>query len=234
MTLHLESSRDQAAPVPSGDPARSGTPFWRRPWVGPLAVLVVLYLYTASAPFLGVPEDKAPLQPHDNFPLYYPVLIVHMIAGTIAMLAVVPQVWPWLRERHPKVHRTFGRVYLLGTAVAVATGLVVVWWAPKSGKTGALCLLLVWGATSAIGYHAARRRNFAKHRQFMLYSFAIAMNNIWASFALIVLVALQIPIDPVYQPEASRWIPWVGNLMLVQWWLYRTARQAGVAGTATT
>ncbi|MBE1489757.1 DUF2306 domain-containing protein [Plantactinospora soyae] len=137
-----------------------------------------------------MPESKAPLQPHDNFPLYYPVLIVHMIGGTIAMLAVVPQVWPWLRTHHPKVHRTFGRIYLVGTLVAVATGLVVVWWAPKPGKTGALCLLLVWGATSAIGYHAARRRNFAKHRQFMLYSFAIAMNNIWAAFALIVLVAL--------------------------------------------
>ena len=224
MTLHLESRSDLAAPAPA--PARK--PFWRRPWVGPLAVLVIYYLYTQSKPFVGVPESRAPLQPHDNFPLYYPVLIVHMISATIAMLAVVPQVWPWLRIHHPKVHRVCGRVYLLGSLVAVAAGLVVIWWAPKSGKIGALCLLLVWGSTSAIAYHAARRRNYAKHRQFMLYSFAIAMNNLWAAFGLLALVKLRIPIDPVYQPEASRWIPWVGNLMLVQWWLYRTARPAEV------
>lgn len=225
MTLNLESDSDRRSPESAQAPARSGKPFWRRPWVGPLAILVLFYLYTQSAPFIGVPENQAPLEPHVGFPLYYPLLIVHMSGGTVAMLTMVLQVWPWLRQHHPKVHRVVGRIYLLGTLVAVSMGLVIIWWAPKSGKIGALCLLVFWGATSAAAYRAARRKDFAKHRQYMLYSFAVAANNMWAAFALMAMQALNIPVDMVYYPEAARWIPWVGNVMLVQWWLYRTARR---------
>jgi len=225
VTLNVENDSDRRSPERPQAPARSGKPFWKRPWVGPLAVAVVLYIYLAGQPFAGVPKDQAPLQPHDNFPAYYPLLIIHMIASAVAMLAMVPQVWPWLRQHHPKVHRATGRTYLLATMVGGGLGLIVVWLAPPVGKVGALCLLLFWLGTSIAAYRAVRRRDFAKHRRYMLFSFAVASNNMLAFFSLLVIQALEIPLDMVYYQEAARWIPWVGNVMLVQWWLYRTARR---------
>lgn len=225
MTLNVERGSDRASPERARTPARPGKPFWQRPWVVPLAIAVLVFLYLASKPFIGVPEDQTPLPPHDNFPLYYPLLIIHMIGGTVAMLTMCLQVWPWLRQHHPKVHRVSGRIYLLATLVSGVLGLVVVWWAPKSGKVGALCLLIFWLVTSAAAYRAVRRGDIAKHRQYMLYSFAVAASNMWASLALVVIQGFEIPLDIVYYQEAARWIPWVGNVMLVQWWLYRTARR---------
>ncbi|SFW72529.1 DUF2306 domain-containing protein [Amycolatopsis australiensis] len=223
MTSTLEDEAERTSPERAEAPAR--TPFWRRPWIVPLAVAVVFYTYTAAEPFVGVPEAQAPLQPHPGFGLYYPLLMVHIGAGTVAMLTMVPQVWPWLHRHHPKVHRVTGQVYLLAVLVAGSAALVVVWWAPQPGKVGALCLTVFWLATTAAGYWTGRREDYEKHRRYMLYSFAIAASNMGGAYGLMVLELLGISVDPAYFGEAARWIPWVGDLMLVQWWLHRTARR---------
>jgi hypothetical protein len=92
VTSTLENDIDRTSPARAGAPALM--PFWRRPWVVPLAIAVVFYIYSAAKPFAGVPEAQAPVEPHPGFPLYYPFLIVHIGTGTVAMLMMVPQVWP--------------------------------------------------------------------------------------------------------------------------------------------
>jgi uncharacterized membrane protein YozB (DUF420 family) len=224
VTLNLEKVDSQPAYEPPPErPAK--TPFWRRPPILPLFAIVVFYLYIQATPFLGVPEADAPIPPHAGFPLYYPFLIAHMCGGTLAMLTMCAQVWPWLRVNHPKAHRVTGRLYLAGAYVAGFAALVVVWFAPNSGKVGALCMAVFWLGVSTAAWVSARRRNYVAHRRFMLYSFAIASNNIWAASTFLVLTKLGVPFNPGLFAEGARWIPWVGNLMLVQWWLYRTARR---------
>jgi uncharacterized membrane protein YozB (DUF420 family) len=169
--------------------------------------------------------DKRPLPPHENFPGYFSFLLVHMSGGTIAMLTMCLQLWPWLREHHPKWHRVSGRLYILGTLIGASAGLTIVWWAPQPGKVGAVCMLLFWLGTTITAYVAARQGNFARHRRFMLYSFAVAANNIWAIGTQMILTALHINIGYIYFAEFARWIPWVGNVFLVQWWLDRTANR---------
>ena len=220
MPVSLESDSEQ----------RSAKPLWRRPWVGPLAVAVLVFLYLAFKPFVGVPESQAPLPPHDGFPLYYPLLVIHMIGGTVTMLTMVLQVWPWLRQHHPKVHRLSGRIYFVSMLISASMGLIVLWWAPQPGKLGALCSLVFWLATTIAGYRAIRRRDVVKHRRYMLYSFAIAANN-WGFFVLLGILSLGIQFDIAYYQEGARWIPWIGNLMLVQWWLQRTTRRERAART---
>jgi uncharacterized membrane protein len=228
MSLNVEDIEEAAtAPEPEPKPPvrAKKTPFWRRPWILPLAAAVIWWLYMQIEPVAGVPEEELLLPPHEGFTAYYPLLITHMAAGTVAILTMVLQVWPWLRLRYPKVHRVSGRIYILGTVVSALAGLVIVWWAPQPGKLGGVCMLLfwLWVTTAALVY--ARRGQWGKHRRFMLYSFAIPLNNLWAFGAYYVLSKFQIEVDFNYFLEYSRWIPWVGNLMLVQWWLYRTARR---------
>ena len=224
MTLAREDHTDRTTPERA--PARK--PFWRRPPLLPLAVAAVFYIYLQTTTFVRFPEDQAPLQPHEGFPLYFPLLLLHITGATLAMLTMVLQVWPWLLRRHPKVHRVAGRVYVVSALVAGSVGLVIVWWAPQPGKLGALCQTLFWLATTAAAYRAVRRKEYEKHRRFMLYSFAIISSNMVAPYIAIALGLLGITVDPVYLLEGSRWITWVGALMTVQWWLYRTARPAAL------
>ncbi|TDV41044.1 DUF2306 domain-containing protein [Actinophytocola oryzae] len=223
MTL-IENVDERTAPEPP-PPSRPSKPFWRRPWILPLAAVVAVYLYMQIEPVAGVPEEQLFLPPHDDYPLYYPLLVIHMSAATLAMITMVLQVWPRMRLQFPKVHRVSGRIYVIGAVIGGLSGLGIVFWAPMPGKVGSLCMLLFWLGTTVAAYRYARRGQWAKHRRHMLYSFAVAANNPWAFFFYVATSEMGIMIDPIYFGEGGRWIPWVGNLMLVQWWLYRTARR---------
>ncbi|WP_084735638.1 DUF2306 domain-containing protein [Actinophytocola xinjiangensis] len=205
--------------------ARPATPWWRRPWMIPLWVITAAFLYLQINPFVGTPEAQAPVPPHDSFPPYYTLLIVHMIFGTIAMLTVCLQVWPWLRRQHPAVHRISGRFYVGASVVAGICGLVIMPFAPAPGKIGVTMSTTLWVVFTVVGYWAVRNGRYAMHRRYMLYSFALVMNNVWALFASKVVFGLELSFDFTYFAEGARWVGWVVNLMAVQWFLYRTARR---------
>lgn len=220
MTKNIEKVRPASAEqAPVG---KTRKPFWQRPWIVPLWVVMIGYLLFQTSPYIGQNEATAPLPPHDGFPAYWPILVSHMVLGTVALLLVCVQVWPWVRTHHPKVHRVSGRVYVVAVVITGVLALIIVRFAPPVGQIGISCATLVWMGTSIAGWVAARKRDFRRHRRFMLYSFAIALNNVWGVLIVNLGMALPHPPDINYLVEAARWVGWVGNLMLVQWWLNRT------------
>ncbi|WP_218671432.1 DUF2306 domain-containing protein [Microbispora sp. GKU 823] len=197
--------------------------WWRRPWIVPLAIVVAAFLVYQTSPFAraGLDETKAPIPPHDGFSLYYPLLLTHIIMGSVTMVTVVLQLWPRLRRRRPAVHRWAGRIYVVATLVTGVAGLVIVRFAPVTGQIGVTMATVLWLVTTIVAYIAAVRGKWVLHRRFMLYSFALVMNNVWGP--VIVNIGIANHVQLPYLIEAARWFGWVVNLMLVQWWLYRTA-----------
>lgn len=223
---------DIVAPIGrAGDPSRPGPTgtaaprWWRRPWIVPLVVVVVVFIVVQMMPFAraGLDETAAPIPSHDGFPLYYPLLLIHIVLGTVAMLTVVLQVWPWVRLNHPAVHRASGRTYVVAALFTGVIGLVLAPFAPTTGKVGVVGATLAWLIATAIGFRMARKRRWVLHRRFMLYSFAIVMNNLWG--VAIVGIGLPLQVELAYLIESARWAGWVVNLALVQWWLYHTAER---------
>lgn len=230
MTQNIDKVR-QPAPEPEDlprqrtAPPRPATPFWRRPWMIPLWIVTAAFLYLQVNPFVGTPEAEAPIPPHDGFPAYYPLLITHIIAGTITMLAVCLQVWPKLRRRNPALHRWSGRIYVVACVIAAVIGLILVPFAPVPGQVGVTMATVLWLVFSIAGWVSARRNRWAKHRRYMLYSFALVMNNVWGLFIVRTAFEMGYTGDITYLLETARWFGWVINLMLVQWWLNRTTRR---------
>ena len=229
MTLNIEDVDELKAPEPER-PRTPGAkapskPFWRRPWILPLFAITVFWLYMQIEPVAGVPEDQLQIPPHENFPAYYPLLITHMAFGTVTVLTVCLQLWPWLRINHPKWHRVSGRLYIVGAVVAAISGLIIVWWAPIPGQLGGAAMLLFWLGITTAAYVTVRRRNYVLHRRFMLYSFAVPANNFLAFFTYLAIDKFQIQVDFAYFLEYARWVPWVLNLMLIQAWLYHTEKR---------
>jgi uncharacterized membrane protein len=145
------------------------------------------------------------------------------VCGTLAIVTACFQVWPRLRKRHPAVHRFSGRVYAVAAVAGGVIGLILVPFAPPVGQIGVAAVTTLWIATTVIGVVWARKGRYDLHRRFMLYSFALVMNNIWGVLIVNVLMRLPFEVGFTYMLEAARWIGWVVNLMLVQWWLYHTA-----------
>lgn len=227
---------------PADSPAVPRTPRWRRPWVVPLALLTVAFVAFALPPYLTLDPARARLQPLPPFPGYYPLLVTHIFLGSVVLLAACLQVWPWLRQNHPRVHRTSGRIYV---AAALPAALCVIVIAPL-GQQGAnqqvanTILAVLWLATTVAGFRAVRQGRYLDHRRWMLRSFALSFSIVANRLWLLVLFAVFVPeiylggeVDPVAMQQAigvSTWISWVANLAIVQWWLDRHPRPAELVG----
>jgi hypothetical protein len=209
--------------------------WWARPWIIPLAVLFLAVLTYWINKFWGVwGTVRAPVPSHAGFRWYFPLLGVHMVAGFVAWVTAVIQLWPWVRRNHPVVHRVSGRIYVLAAVCGGTAALMIVRFAPPAGILGAVVSTSAWMVTTLIGFVLAVRGKYALHRVFMLYSFATFMAPQWG--LLFWEIAQRTPwiANPQFQDyvfQTNRWVAWLINLMIVQWWLLRTTpRQQPLLG----
>lgn len=204
-------------------PARRG--WFGRNYIVPLAVAAAAYLLYQLPPYLTFDPSKTDIQL--QFPLHYAILVGHVLTGTVTLVTLVLQLWPWLRRNHPAIHRWSGHVYVfVGALPAALLALVMFPVAFKPGSVAVLMSGILWAVTSVVGWVRARQGRYAEHRRWMLYSFAIVWGEtVWGLVIGLTLFSLPVAIDVTYISEAARWVGWVGNLLLVHWWLERTARR---------
>ncbi|WP_320068811.1 DUF2306 domain-containing protein [Micromonospora sp. RTGN7] len=130
------------------------------------------------------------LSPEEH-PLYYWMLLSHIAGASIALVAGVLQVWRGLRTRHPRVHRTVGRVYVFaGVVPATVLALLVTAFYPFSVATAfsQVALSLLWLGVTLFGLALRRQGRIAEHRRWMFRSYALTCS-----------VLVVIAIDPFVQ-----------------------------------
>jgi uncharacterized membrane protein len=213
----------------------TGRRWWQRPWVAPLAMVSVIFVAFSLPPYLALDPERSRVPQPDGFEAHYPLLVVHVLAGSVALLTGCLQVWPWLRRRHRRAHRVAGRVYVFGGVLpAGVTGLVVGALSPFGPVARASSVLLasLWLIFTITGYRMARQRRHADHRRWMIRSFAltasIITNRIWGVIAFIVLAP---QLESTFHGDEtllawtiaglSTWLGWVIPLLVAEWWLER-------------
>ena len=122
---------------PRSAPARRRPPA-RRTAVGliALAVVTIGFLALELPAYLTLDPARSRIVPRTDYPLHYPLLWAHIMFGSIALITACLQIWPWLRRRHPTVHRWSGRVYLCGGVLP--GGIAVLGVAPVSSTNPAM------------------------------------------------------------------------------------------------
>jgi uncharacterized membrane protein len=91
------------------------------------------------------------------------------------------QFWDSLRQRHAKLHRVVGRIYVFGALVAAPLGAYIQYF--QEGHMGGRRSFTIagsvdaalWMTTTAIGLLFAMRRKIPQHRQWMTRSYAVAI-----------------------------------------------------------
>jgi uncharacterized membrane protein len=222
--------------------------------VGALAAVVGGFILLDPARYFTFNANLGRLSPAGH-PLYFPVLLVHVLGGTVAVSLVVLQIWPWLRRRHPRVHRYVGRVYV---AVAWPAGLAAIvmalYWPfnPVSSVSDTTHAVL-WLAATTYGFALARRRRFADHRRWMLRSFALCTSIIINRIVTVPMEMLTTwlashlttaaPTFPTIQPihtgsqawlldvsAIDSWLCWTLALIAMEWWLDHERRRRPAPG----
>ncbi|MFD2081081.1 Predicted membrane protein [Actinopolymorpha cephalotaxi] len=245
-TTSEPNANETGRPPAIGGPAQAHPPRGkRRPRTRRQTVGVVVLLLAAAGflayslpPYLGLDPSRARLPVPAGFPAYYPLLVTHIFCGSVALVTGCLQLWPWLRRRHPAVHRWSGRAYFFGGVLPA--GVAILGVAPLSftgvvGQVSNTMLAVLWLPFTIAGYRAARQRRYADHRRWMVRSFAlttsIVLNRVW----LVVWIMVLMPrLSTQYGGDmdalvldaglVSGWMSWTVNLLVAEWWLQRGGR----------
>lgn len=207
--------------------------WWRRPWIAPLGFLVVVFLAFSLPPYLTLDPTQARVE--STFAWHYPLLVAHVLLGSVAMIACWFQIWPWLRQRHWLAHRRIGRVYVFAGALpAGVVGLILGANTPFGPvlRVSNVMMALLWLTCTVTGYVMVRRGRYAEHRRWMIRSFALTMSIILNRFvAVAAYVALSPGLETTFAGNEvlmvqsiagiTGWVSWVSALLAAEWWLER-------------
>lgn len=209
--------------------------WWKRPWIVPLWAICGIFLAWRTPAYLGLTPEASLVELRST--AHYLQLSAHVVLGTVALTCCCLQVWPWLRQHHPRVHRISGRIYVAavipGSVLAVLSAAQQA--VPLPGRVGNAVLAVLWLAMTLAGFHMARKRRFAEHRRWMIRSFAlcfsIVVSRLWGG----ILFGAMLPFyDSHYRGDEAAfiadlavlgiWLSWTVNLLIAEWWIERSRR----------
>ncbi|WP_024800154.1 DUF2306 domain-containing protein [Nocardia sp. BMG51109] len=218
--------------------------WWRRPWIVPLMVVCAAFLVFSLPPYLSLDSAQSRAGLRAGVGFHYPVLLLHILFGTIALITSCFQVWPHFRAAYPAAHRVMGRIYVFGGVLPGGVAGVVVSALHTQGlaaQLGNAALSLSWLAAGILGYRAARERRFRDHRVWMIRGFALTTSIVANRLWVMVCLGLAMPqLNSTYHGDelameqsmaaAAVWLSWVVNLLIAEWWLqYRGRRRPAVS-----
>lgn len=158
-----------------------------------------------------------------SLPYYQWAFFGHVYTSLFVLLLGGAQFSAALRRRWPALHRNLGKWYVgLILLIAAPGGLIMAIHA-NGGWSAQLsfCLQAVlWFAFTWRAFALARKRNWTGHRAFMLRSFALTLSALTLRLWKWGIVALFAP-PPMDTYRLVAWLGWLGNLAVVEWWLWR-------------
>lgn len=178
-----------------------------------LEISLQYFPFDTDVAFLRIKQDYIQLT-------YYKVaFFVHVCSAFFSLLAGFTQFSPWIRKKHPQVHRSSGWLYIVSILAFAAPSGFIIGIHANGGLPSqiAFCLLaILWMWTSVQAMVYIRKRDFKKHRAFMIRSFALTLSAITLRAWKYVIVAIfhPRPMD-VYQIVA--WLGWGLNLLIAEY-----------------
>lgn len=161
----------------------------------PLATAAGLWYLVAAtglvifATYIGVSYGRAALGGRPGESQWVPgdwlgnsLLSIHLVFALLLTAIGVLQLVPALRRRVPAMHRTLGRVFMIGALLGSLSGFYLLW---VKGTVGGLPMHLATSlngllimAFAWLAWRHARARRFTEHRRWALRLF-IVVNGVW-------------------------------------------------------
>jgi hypothetical protein len=162
---------------------------------------------------------------------HYPTWgLAHFIPGLLFMTLAPLQLWARFRNRHRTLHRWTGRLLVAGGVFLGASGLAFPFTMPER-TLGEQIFMTSFGITFlvvlAIAFTAARRRDFAAHRVWMIRFFtlglAITTQRIYTGL-LIVTLGFN-GMDQFWERFVlAGWLAFAIQIAVAEWWIRKRVR----------
>ncbi len=220
---------------------------WRRQWwVLLFAIYCVGFAIYGAYRYVtfDVSQSRA-LPPRADVPFQYPMLAAHVLTGAVAISLGWLQVWPWLRDNHPRIHRRIGWVYFLAGVFPsglLAVGVAILSTAGQSTRMALFSLGILWLTTTIAGFVAALQGRYDDHRRWMVRNVALTTSIVTARPIFFAnFYVIQWWLSPTYAKEpfvqftqayaTGIWGSVLLHLVIVEWFVLRPRRRQRRAAT---
>jgi uncharacterized membrane protein YozB (DUF420 family) len=168
---------------------------------------------------------------------HFALTFAHMVGGTGMLFLGGLNLYLAARRDRFALHRRVGQAYLLLGSFGAIMAIAINFSPAHKAADGPLLtniniatsvLALAWLGFAALGWRAARNRQFAVHSDCMIRSYVL----VW-SFVLCRIVSRVSEIDDMGGGQAFIWLSWIGPLLLcevVLQWRHGARRRGAVAG----
>jgi uncharacterized membrane protein len=155
----------------------------KRSWPVPAALiaLVAIAVMAGVLRLVQLSGGPATLPVNPRFDASPLPVVVHIVSAIVFALVGAFQFVPRLRRGRRAWHRRAGRVVVVAGLGVALSALWLNQFFPRAHATRDIVYPLRWVfgvalvVTLVLGFRAARRRNFPRHRVWMIRSFAIAL-----------------------------------------------------------
>jgi uncharacterized membrane protein len=148
-------------------------------------------------------------------------VLTHIVFGPLALALAPLQLWQGLRRRRPWVHRLLGYVYAFSIVMSAlgALALLPLFQGSLWALSGFATLAVLWIVTTLLAIDAARRRDFAAHRRWIMRSVAMTFSAV--TLRLIMAPLMASGMDPLQTYDITAWGSWLLNLLVLEGWHMR-------------
>lgn len=154
-------------------------------------------------------------------------LFLHVTASAVFFVLTALQVWPPLRKKYPRWHRTSGRIAIVaGLTGALSSIWITLVHSEVRGEilyTGRLIFGPLWGLFLVLALAAARRRDIPAHRAWAIRAFAVSMPAGTLIFIFAPIFVIFGEVTPTVD-ESIQVAAWIGHLSIAEYILRRTRR----------
>jgi hypothetical protein len=150
--------------------------------------------------------------------------LLHVAPGALLLVLMLLQFSSRIRSRFPSFHRWSGRVTILAGLAAVVAAFYFAVVRPFAGTAEASAAFLfgaIFVVSLVLGFLAARRRDFAAHREWMIRAAAIAFGISTVRLVMSVIDPLM-TIFGASAPAvfaASLWSGWIAMIVIAELWI---------------
>jgi uncharacterized membrane protein YozB (DUF420 family) len=240
-----EVARTDGGPEPAGKPAdraRKPRPRWlRESWVVLLAIYCIGFGVYGESAYVTFDKKLSRVTMRPNIPWQYPVLVIHVAAGAVAVCLAWCQVWPWLRETHPRAHRYIGWVYYVAGVIPAGIAAFPTAVITPDGQAIRSVLLVIavcWAITTVAGLRAVVQHRYEDHRRWMLRNVALTTTIITSRILSWQFVDRtfqflpktydhQVLLTATSMNATGLWTALLLHLGFVEWYLLRPRRRRG-------
>lgn len=194
--------------------------------------------YSAPA-YLTGDEGQSRIPVNPDVALHYLYITVHALSASLVLALGPFQFIPRLRNRRPAVHRILGRVYAVSMVVASAAALYAATFSLSgfSAQVAFYLLTAAWLYSLSKGIAAARKRQIALHRIWMIRNYALSFAAVLLRVFLVAGLALRsrydwLSFEDVY--TTSVWASIGVSAVIAEWFIIQRTLESRTASRRRT